>query len=293
MSTNNLLAQTRDRYADAVARGQTTVAQSIIDDAITQGATPADIYLSVLAPAQVKLGEMWHRGEINIAQEHLATAITMQMMDRQRQAAKPRTPLGLRALITPVKDDQHFVGARMIADLLIMDGWDVDFFWNATPDKDLAEYIQLRRIDLLAISVTMPEFLPNVAETTDTIRKLDPSRPKILLGGSALTHADFDLNDLGVDAIVTDVAHAAQQARQLVGHINTKPSLDQQLAAIGQNIRTARNHRKLTQQQLADASDLDRTYISLVEHGKQNLTIAAILKIAQALNIPINDLINP
>lgn len=293
MSTNNLLAQTRDRYADAVARGQTTVAQSIIDDAIAQGATPADIYLSVLAPAQVKLGDMWHRGEINIAQEHLATAITMQMMDRQRQAAKPRTPLGLRALVTPVKDDQHFVGARMIADLLIMDGWDVDFFWNATPDKDLAEYIQLRRIDLLAISVTMPEFLPNVAETTDTIRKLDPSRPKILLGGSAITHADFDTNNLGVDAIVTDVAHAAQQARQLVGHINTKPSLDQQLAAIGQNIRTARNHRKLTQQQLADASDLDRTYISLVEHGKQNLTIAAILKIAQALNIPITDLINP
>ena len=293
MSRNNLLAQTRDRYADAVARGQTTVAQSIIDDAIAQGATPAEIYLSVLAPAQVKLGDMWHRGEINIAQEHLATAITMQMMDRQRQAAKPRTPLGLRALVTPVKDDQHFVGARMIADLLIMDGWDVDFFWNATPDKDLAEYIQLRRIDLLAISATMSEFLPNVAETTDTIRKLDPSRPKILLGGSAITHADFDPNNLGVDAIVTDVAHAAQQARQLVGHINTKPSLDQQLAAIGQNIRTARNHRKLTQQQLADASDLDRTYISLVEHGKQNLTIAAILKIAQALDIPITDLINP
>ncbi len=293
MSTNNLLAQTRDRYADAVARGQTTVAQSIIDDAIANGATPAEIYLSVLAPAQVKLGDMWHRGEINIAQEHLATAITMQMMDRQRQAAKPRTPLGLRALVTPVKDDQHFVGARMIADLLIMDGWDVDFFWNATPDKDLAEYIQLRRIDLLAISVTMPEFLPNVAETTDTIRKLDPSRPKILLGGSAITHADFDPNNLGGDAIVTDVAHAAQQARQLVGHIDTKPSLDQQLAAIGQNIRTARNHRQLTQQQLADASGLDRTYISLVEHGKQNLTIAAILKIAQALDIPITDLINP
>ena len=46
---------------------------------------------------------MWHRGEINIAQEHLATAITMQMMDRQRQAAKPRTPIGLRALVTPPK----------------------------------------------------------------------------------------------------------------------------------------------------------------------------------------------
>ena len=293
MVTSKLLTQTRDRYADALARGEANVAQSVIDDAIDRGATPPEIYLSVLAPAQVKIGEMWHRGDISIAQEHLATAITMQMMDRQRQAAKPRTPIGLRALVTPPKDDQHFVGARITADLLIMDGWDVDFFWNATPDKDLAEYLQLRRIDLLAISATMSEFLPNVATTTDAIRRLDPSRPKILLGGSAITHADFDPLELGVDAVVTDVAQAAQIARQLVGRIDTKPSLDQQLAAIGLNVRIARNHHKLTQQQLADASDLDRTYISLVEHGKQNLTIAAILKISQALNIPITDLINP
>ena len=191
MATSKLLTQTRDRYADALALGEANVAQSIIDDAIEHGATPPEIYLSVLAPAQVKLGEMWHRGEINIAQEHLATAITMQMMDRQRQAAKPRTPIGLRALVTPAKDDQHFVGARITADLLIMDGWDVDFFWNATPDKDLAEYLQLRRIDLLAISATMSEFLPNVATTTEAIRKLDPSRPKILLGGSAISSRRF------------------------------------------------------------------------------------------------------
>lgn len=291
MADNTFLAETRDRYTAAVARGATDVAQSIIDDAMARGATTPEIYLSVLAPAQVKLGEMWHRGDINIAQEHLATAITMQMMDRQRQSAKPRTPIGLRALVTPVKDDQHFVGARMIADLLIMDGWDVDFFWNATPDKDLAEYVQLRRVNLLALSVTMPDFMPNVVSTADTIRNLEPPRPKILIGGSAISNTDYTAHELGVDAIVINVTQAAQQARNLVGYTHATPSLEQQLTAIGQNVRTARTTRKLTQQQLADASGLDRTYISLVEHGKQNLTIAATLKIAQALDIPITDLL--
>lgn len=290
MADNTFLAETRDRYTAAVARGATDVAQSVIDDAMTLGATTPEIYLSVLAPAQVKLGEMWHRGEINIAQEHLATAITMQMMDRQRQAAKPRTPLGLRALVTPVKDDQHFVGARMIADLLTMDGWDVDFFWNATPDNDLAEYVQLRRVNLLALSVTMSDFVPNVVSTSDTIHNLEPPRPKILIGGSAITSADFTAHQLGVDAIVTNVAQAAQQARKLVGYTQATRSLEQQLTVIGQNIRTARITRKLTQKQLADASGLDRTYISLVEHGKQNLTIGAMLKIADALNVAINNL---
>ena len=48
----------------------------------------------------------------------------------------------------------------------------------------------------------------------------------------------------------------------------------------------------MTQQALADASGLDRTYISLVEHGKQNLTIRAVLKIAHALDVPIGDLLS-
>ncbi|MYA60886.1 MAG: helix-turn-helix domain-containing protein [Chloroflexi bacterium] len=290
MPDTTLLDETRERYTAAVARGESNVAEAIVDHALSRGATPPDIYLSVLAPAQVLLGEMWHRGEINIAQEHLATAITVQMMDRQRQNARPRTPRGLRALVTPVQDDEHSVGARMIADLLIMDGWDVDFFWDATPAKDLGEYVQLRRVNLLALSVTMTECLPNVFATSEIIRTIDPPRPKILLGGAAVELTDIDPDELGVDAVATDVSIAAQQALDLVTDQTNKPSLDQQLAIIGRQIRAARDRRQFTQQNLADVAGLDRTYISLVEHGKQNLTIGATLKIADALNIPITDL---
>ena len=42
---------------------------------------------------------------------------------------------------------------------------------------------------------------------------------------------------------------------------------------MGLKIKEARTSRRMTQQALADESGLDRTYISLVEHGKQNLSI--------------------
>ena len=292
MTTSEQLAATRERYIAALIAGDPTAASSIIQQAINSGATTPQIYLSVLTPAQVKLGELWHRGTINTAQEHLATAITMQMLDMQRQAAKPRKPLGLRALVTPVEGDMHFLGARMFADLLIMDGWDVDFFWTATPPKDLAQYLQHRRVNLLGLSSTMTEFLPNAREIADEIRELDHHRPKILLGGAAVRNISNPAQ-FGADAIVTNVAEAADQARQLVGYSQQQPTLEQQLQTIGQNIRNARTQHNLTQKQLADASGLDRTYISLVEHGKQNLTIAAILKIAKTLKTPIKDLIEP
>ena len=242
-----------------VVLGETPLAKSVIERAMNRGATPPEIYLDVLAPKQTKIGELWHQGTINVAQEHLATTITMHMMDIQRQAITPRTPLGRRAVVTPVEGDPHFVGARMIADLLMMDGWDVDFFWSSAPPKDLAEYVQQRHVDLLALSSTMPEYLPNARATANALQKLDPPRPKILLGGSALNTVDQTANELGADAVATGLVDAVTEARRLVGITVEKPSLQQQLASTGQKIRRTRSQRKMTQQQLADASGLDRT----------------------------------
>ena len=41
---------------------------------------------------------------------------------------------------------------------------------------------------------------------------------------------------------------------------------------------------------LAKASGLDRTYISSVEQGKQNMTFSAILRISEALGVEVVDL---
>jgi transcriptional regulator with XRE-family HTH domain len=49
--------------------------------------------------------------------------------------------------------------------------------------------------------------------------------------------------------------------------------------------------RGWTQQDLAQAAGLDRTYISGVEHGKQNPTIGALLRLATALGAPLDRLV--
>ena len=65
------------------------------------------------------------------------------------------------------------------------------------------------------------------------------------------------------------------------------------MTAIGRRLNSIRTSRHMTQQELANTSGLDRTYISMVEHGKQNLTIGAVLRIADALGVPIGHLIEP
>ena len=291
MDDCNRLARTEERYFSALMQGEPDLARSIISQALIFGASRSDIYLRILATTQIRIGELWHKGVINVAQEHLATTITMDVMDFLRNGMDPSQNLGFRAVVTPVEDDQHFIGARMVADFLTMDGWDVDFLGGGTPAADLAEFVRSRDTDLLALSASLPDLLPNVVAVTEAIRKLHPHKPRILLGGNALNHAEHYPNRLGCDAIAFDIPDAVIEARRLVGLTGYKLTLDEQLALLGRKVNAARTSRKMTQQELADASGLDRTYISLIENGRQNLTVDATLKIANALDVSASDLL--
>ena len=245
----------------------------------------------MLAPSQDRIGELWHEGALNVAQEHLATSITMSVMDTLREEMQPRRLLGMRAVVTPVEDDEHVLGARMVADFLSMDGWEVDFLGKGTPAKDLVEFVRQRDVDIVALSCTLPEFLPNAREATAALGKLNPA-PKVLLGGLAVDAEELDVLSLGGDAFGRDARHAVDQARSLVGLERPRLSLTDHLAAMGRKINSIRTTLKMTQQDLAEASGLDRTYISMVERGRQNLTMGAVVKIADALNVPVAELVS-
>jgi len=58
----------------------------------------------------------------------------------------------------------------------------------------------------------------------------------------------------------------------------------------GDAVRKYRNGMKLSQEQLANLSDLDRTYIGGIERGERNPSLINIYKIAKALGIKIKDL---
>jgi transcriptional regulator with XRE-family HTH domain len=61
-------------------------------------------------------------------------------------------------------------------------------------------------------------------------------------------------------------------------------------AAFGQAVRTLRSERGFSQETLAFACDLDRTYISGIERGERNPSLTNILKIAKALSVRPADL---
>jgi transcriptional regulator with XRE-family HTH domain len=62
------------------------------------------------------------------------------------------------------------------------------------------------------------------------------------------------------------------------------------LAVLGQNVRSARETKQLTQEKLAELASLDPTYISGIERGLRNPGIKNVAKIAKALGITTSEL---
>lgn len=60
--------------------------------------------------------------------------------------------------------------------------------------------------------------------------------------------------------------------------------------ALGQAIRELRSERSLTQRQLADAADVNETWISHIESGRTNPAWGTIARIAAALGVSIAEL---
>lgn len=59
---------------------------------------------------------------------------------------------------------------------------------------------------------------------------------------------------------------------------------------IGLRIRELRLERNYSQEKLAELSSLDMTYISMIEHGKRNVTVKSLLQICRALDTKITDI---
>ena len=61
--------------------------------------------------------------------------------------------------------------------------------------------------------------------------------------------------------------------------------------AFGKAVRALRTERGLSQEKLAELSEIHRTYIGDVERGTRNIALVNMLKIATALDITLTELI--
>ena len=60
---------------------------------------------------------------------------------------------------------------------------------------------------------------------------------------------------------------------------------------LGRNIHNLRTHRGISQAKLAEIADLSITHMSNIESGTKQVSLDALFRIAQALNVSVSQLI--
>ena len=108
----------KDNYLSSILQGDIEQALLTINTARFTY-EPIQIYDQVLIPAQIEVGERWHKGELSVAEEHLATQISYAAMNLLRETPYVCLPLGCSVVVTSVEDESHEFGARAFADLTV------------------------------------------------------------------------------------------------------------------------------------------------------------------------------
>lgn len=72
--------------------------------------------------------------------------------------------------------------------------------------------------------------------------------------------------------------------------MNTQKDFNKVREQLGRRIETLRRDQGLTQEKLGDMVGLDRTYILSIEHGRRNVGLDNLVKIAIGLGVTLPEL---
>jgi methylmalonyl-CoA mutase cobalamin-binding domain/chain len=171
-------------YQAALRSGDARAAYEVIDGLIEAGVSFDELCEDVVRPALYEIGDLWASGEITVADEHVAAAITDTILACIGPFSSAPIEGSQRVLVCCSDGELHALGARMVGETFAAAEWSVQYLGASLPADAVASAVVNRQIDVLAISTTMPAHLPAVAETISAAREESPEL-RVVVGGQA------------------------------------------------------------------------------------------------------------
>jgi len=214
--TEPVLAAGLDAYLGALLQPDPREARRTVEQMLETGTPGRSIYLRILQPALRRVGQLWELARITVAQEHLATVITMGVMARLAPSIGEAPVVNRRIILACSPGELHGVGLRMVADFLEGDGWEVLEIGPATPTADLVSIVRAEHPDVVGLSTALTLHLVDAKGTVEALHAVAP-RPLVLVGGAAYG-GDGRLGDyVGADAFAADAGEASALLRRRFG----------------------------------------------------------------------------
>ncbi len=187
-----------ERLESRLVDGDAAGAWGVIDKALSSGMALDAIYIELLTPAMISIGQRWNAGELDIAIEHRASGIAMRIIGQigPRFARRGRSR-GVVIVASP-PGEHHALPLAMLSDLLRLKGWEVADLGVNLPAASLM-YLLGDTPDAVAVglSASSEQSLEAVGEMCHAVRSERPNL-LVIVGGGAIRDRAHALR-LGAD----------------------------------------------------------------------------------------------
>jgi DNA-binding transcriptional MerR regulator/methanogenic corrinoid protein MtbC1 len=153
-----------------------------VDEAFAAGPLE-QVVDSWLMPALHVLGAQWRAGVVDVAGEHVVSAIVHQRLGAAMAAAEA-PPGGPRVAVGLARGSRHELGTLAFAVVLRRAGFDVTYLGADLPTQDWAGVVQRHRPDAVVIGVPTASDVLAVRDTVAALRAADPGLT-VHVGGGA------------------------------------------------------------------------------------------------------------
>lgn len=139
----------------------------------------------LVVPLAYEIGQLWARQVASVAAEHLLTQCLVRRLQRMIDCEN-RSGQRTLALCAGFPDEYHELGLHLVTYYLLQMGMQVLYLGPALPFEDLAVAVQIRRPQLIMLSVTRASLLevhkPGLIQFAQSI----PPETQVILGGRAV-----------------------------------------------------------------------------------------------------------
>ncbi len=118
--------------------------------------TMPSVYVDIIAPTLIEIGEAWHRGEIFISTEHFATTYLRGRLLALLQAYANRPDMPT-LFVGCAPNERHEIGALIFAVMLRQQGYNVIYLGQDLPIEDVVEAALHEHPAMLCLSASNPQ----------------------------------------------------------------------------------------------------------------------------------------
>jgi DNA-binding transcriptional MerR regulator/methylmalonyl-CoA mutase cobalamin-binding subunit len=150
----------------------------------------------LIVPLVYKIGEMWHDGEIRVANEHLASSVVRSFLFNLLEAYSINDSAPVMVSATP-RGQEHELGALIAGVVAASSGWKVIYLGASLPAEEISSVVSYLNARVVALSIIYPNDDPHLKQELKKIHQLLPAGVSMIAGGRAANGYYDVLDEIG------------------------------------------------------------------------------------------------